>query len=345
MKGVGDKDKSDLVIENNGLKAELERMKLEMQVLKQSVVQKSVVEKSVVEKSVVEKSVVEKVAVEKSGTDEKSDFRVRISENNVAEESEVSSSKKSEVLPEKVAREITVEPTGDVEMEYLVESSVNGAEVPEPELESVFAPTQKSADNQTPETPEITSSHIPKPKTTEAKFFEKISQKSAEKPTEKPTENPTENLTERQTEIPTEKSVVKAPKPAPAVPQLKVKSAQSSEKPDRSTPTPPSTLATTQEPRLKPPSFQKPAASSRKEKKYLQEGGDKLLYKKRLEKLKNSLIPEFHQYAELLLHNEEVIDNVEFCIMDYTFEEAGRRSELNGSVSKKPKVSGNDSRQ
>merc|ERR1712127_434174 len=41
MKGVGDKDKSDLVIENNGLKAELERMKLEIQVLKQSVVEKS----------------------------------------------------------------------------------------------------------------------------------------------------------------------------------------------------------------------------------------------------------------------------------------------------------------
>jgi len=325
MKGVGDKDKSDLVIENNGLKADVERMKLEMQVLRQSAV--------------------DKVQVEKLDTVGKTDFRVKVSENIELEQSEISSSKKLEVLLEKTDQQVTIEPTGDIEMETPVNSSFNEVEIPEPEHSDkncVFAPTQKSTGNQILETPKITSSHISKPKTTEAKFFEQISQKPAKNPAEKPSEKQAETPTEKPIEKPTEKPVVKTPKPAPVVPQLKTTIVDSSEKPDRSTPTPP---PTTEEPRLKPPSFQKPAVSSRKEKKYLQEGGDKLLYKKRLEKLKNSLIPEFHQYAELLLHNEEVIDNVEFCIMDYSFEEAGRRSELNGSASKKPKVSGNDSRQ
>ena len=338
LKSVGDKDKSVLVIENNGLKAELEKMKLEMEVLKQKSVEKAQAKKSV--------PVV------------KSDFRIKISKNIETGKSEISRIKTLEVLPEKINQKVTIEPTGDIEMKIPVISPVNEANIPNPEHSDknhVFNPTQKSGDTRIPETPEITTAHISKPKTTEAKFFEKISQKSAVKPAEKPAEisaekltikptvkptvKSTEKLTKKPTEKLTETVTEKTPKPPPAVPQLKL---NSSEKSDRATPTPP---LTNEEPRLKPPSFQKPAANSRKEKKYLQEGGDKLLYKKRLEKLKNSLIPEFHQYAELLLQNEETIDNVEFCIMDYTFEEAGRRSELNGSVSKKPKITGNDSRQ
>ena len=100
------------------------------------------------------------------------------------------------------------------------------------------------------------------------------------------------------------------------------------------------------EPEFEAPTQQRPAKDSKKERKYFEQGGSDGLYKKRLEKLKNCLIPELHQYAELLLHNEEVIDNVEFCIMDYEFDSAKKEPQLGvGKGLKNGLGGGNISRQ
>lgn len=81
-------------------------------------------------------------------------------------------------------------------------------------------------------------------------------------------------------------------------------------------------------PRLPPPKLTKPADKSRKERKYFEDNGPEGLYAKRFQKLKNALIPEFQDFAELLLQNEQPIDNVEFCIREF---------QLHGSDAKKAK--------
>ena len=188
----------------------------------------------------------------------------------------------------------------------------------------------------TPEVPEITEVPAKKIKTSEQKFFEKIAEKPVQKEPEKPKINIQPIVKPKVIPEVTKPKIIPEPTPKPVEP------VQNSTAPTSKSTTP---IPSDSEPKFNPPDNMQPAEDSRKEKKYVQEGGNDLLYKKRLEKLKNSLIPELHEYAELLLHNEETIDNVEFCIMDYDLEEVGKglgsglmKNGLNGG-------SGNGSRQ